>query len=772
MSLTYGVICIVSLIMVGVCLIADRKKEIWLLLLFISVGVCNTGYFLLSISQSLETALAANRIAYLGNVFLPFFMLMLLMRICGIRHPRWLPALLIAAGTAVLAAAASQGYLTLYYSWVSLEITESGSHLLREYGPLHGIYYVYLFAYFAAMLAVVGYATARKKLKSYLYGVVLLSAVLVNILVWLAEQFLPRGFEFLSVAHVLSEALLLVMYGAFQQYNMRRRIICTWMVGFLCVGLAMLCSYALIVHPSNCFPGILRGCIYIGMYYAWGRIVCRGIIQKTQRRCLGAVAALLILWTILNVCGSCIFPGQAALNRYLWYACCVPQILAAVLGLMTALMEGKGEDESPGKWSGALFGGAAALILLVMTNDLHQLVFSVPGDGSGLLGGCAPEAGYPVLIVLTAACGAGTLALFVKKCRIPQRRRLAVFPMLGLAGMGFYDALYFAMDGFSGTLVSDKAAVDCLLIAALFEFLMESGLFQANMGYESLFQQSMLAAQITDRDHHTYYRSEGARVFSPEILAEADRAPVLLDQTTRLSGAAISGGHIYWQEDVAELLSVQEKLEMAQEELRDTGDVLKAESEQTSYRIRLELENRLYDMVERQTARQVAALRDLTARLQQLDDLEAAKDLLGRIVIIGTYVKRRSNLIFVEGQEGSIRTEELLLCVNESAESLKLYGISCRAEIQGRGRLDPAAAYAAYDLFEAVIEAGMDTASSILFRGEAGDGGFSLTVCADCVERLDGLCRSFPQAGAEQDEDGLWYLTASFACQCGEEAAL
>ena len=66
-----------------------------------------------------------------------------------------------------------------------------------------------------------------------------------------------------------------------------------------------------------------------------------------------------------------------------------------------------------------------------------------------------------------------------------------------------------------------------------------------------------------------------------------------------------------------------------------------------------------------------------------------------------------------------------------------------------------------YDILEAVIETGMETASSILICGEPQGRGLSLTICTDCTEDLSVLCQSFPDVRAEKDEDGLWYLSAS-----------
>ena len=50
-------------------------------------------------------------------------------------------------------------------------------------------------------------------------------------------------------------------------------------------------------------------------------------------------------------------------------------------------------------------------------------------------------------------------------------------------------------------------------------------------------------------------------------------------------------------------------------------------------------ENRLYDMMETQTARQIAMLRDLLAELQKTEEPDRARHLLGQVIIIGTYIK-------------------------------------------------------------------------------------------------------------------------------------
>lgn len=81
LSLVYAITAVLSLLLlVGYCCLL-RKKNTWLLLLFASVFVVNTGYFCLAVSRTLEEALLANRISYMGSVFLPLSMLMTILQV-------------------------------------------------------------------------------------------------------------------------------------------------------------------------------------------------------------------------------------------------------------------------------------------------------------------------------------------------------------------------------------------------------------------------------------------------------------------------------------------------------------------------------------------------------------------------------------------------------------------------------------------------------------------------------------------------------------------
>lgn len=219
MSIFYGVVCLLSLILLTAYFFVDKKQNKWLMLLFISVAICNIGYFMLSVSSNLTFALISNSIAYVGNIFLPFFMLMLILDVCKIKHNKVLTYSLLAIGVIMLFIATSGGYLPIYYKEVSLELVNGGARLVKEYGVLHNLYYVYLFGYMLSMIVIIIYAIAKKKIKSKMHAIFLSVIVLGNILVWLIEQFVEHQFEFLCLSYIVNEMLLLLLYGILREYE-------------------------------------------------------------------------------------------------------------------------------------------------------------------------------------------------------------------------------------------------------------------------------------------------------------------------------------------------------------------------------------------------------------------------------------------------------------------------------------------------------------------------------------------------------------------------
>lgn len=225
LSVIYGVTALLSLLLLIGCRLLVRQKRVWFILLFSSVLVVNTGYTLLSVSSSLEMALWANRLSYLGSVFLPFTMLMIILNVTSTKHSSKLHGVLGVVALFIFLIAATPGISPIYYKEVSLVTVDGVSALEKVYGPLHTLYLVYLLGYFSAMVTIIIRSYVKKTIGSTSHAVIIAIAVFVNIGVWLIEQISHIEFEFLSISYIISELFLLGVHLVMNENNRLRELV-------------------------------------------------------------------------------------------------------------------------------------------------------------------------------------------------------------------------------------------------------------------------------------------------------------------------------------------------------------------------------------------------------------------------------------------------------------------------------------------------------------------------------------------------------------------
>lgn len=222
MTMVYGAVAVLSVLLLIGYLLIEKKKERNFIFLISCVAIVNTGYFLLAAANSLRMAMFANGVSYFGAAYSMLAMLRIISEVCRMKKRKWLRCLFFGISTAAFLLAASGDWLGLYYT--SVDITSIGgmTKLMKEYGPLHILYTVYLLSYVLMMIAIIGYAAKKKRLASPKYVLFLLMAVLLNIGVWAVEQAVDVDFEFLSVSYIVTEVSLLLIYGMLCDYGIIR----------------------------------------------------------------------------------------------------------------------------------------------------------------------------------------------------------------------------------------------------------------------------------------------------------------------------------------------------------------------------------------------------------------------------------------------------------------------------------------------------------------------------------------------------------------------
>ena len=514
----------------------------------------------------------------------------------------------------------------------------------------------------------------------------------------------------------------------------------------------------------GCSLGIVRSLLYLGLFAAWGISLRRRVMQPQTRHFLTSIAGLIVFW-LLDRTVKYFFVTTAAATRYLWYGFYLPLLFIPLFAVLVAASLDKPEDYRLPRWTRLLYFLTGGLFLLVLTNDLHQTVFSFDSDltewwDSGYTYG----AGYYAVMGFVVLCALIALAMMIRKCRSSRGRKIIWVPLLFVPPGIVYAVLYAIYIEDHGSLLyyiaGDMTVTNCLLFAGLLESCLQAGLIPTNTGYDALFRVSSVGMRITDTDYNICYASDTALPVSVEEMRGTEDGERLLNGTTLLRSHVIHGGYIVWEEDVSELLRVKDELEAIREELQERNDVLRDQYRQDARRYRLEEQNRLYDLVQRETQPQLREINELASKLCEISgDTPQRRKLLLRIIVLATYVKRRRDMTISADRSRVLPVGRLGGALQESCSSLSLGGIPGNLYLPETEAVIPIeTAFAACDIFEAAVELALDTLTYFFVTIADEGGALYLRINMECAADFSAIAQRYPEAAFEQDEGG-WFIT-------------
>ena len=471
---------------------------------------------------------------------------------------------------------------------------------------------------------------------------------------------------------------------------------------FCAVILRVLGKFDILKVPG----GILRSLIYIALYIGWGISVSKRIIQVQVRHYLIAVSGLMVFWFVIRSMRY-YFITDIGIARQLWYLYYLPMLFIPLFSLFVAISLGKPASAKLSKTALVLLYIPTVLcLLLVLTNDLHQLVFSFPEGEVWTDKNNGYTFGYYIVLGWEILCALAAFIIMIIKCRLSYRKKY--LPFLLLACSIVYAFIYVSGVEWMQLIGGDIAAAQCLMFTGILESCIQCGLIQTNTDYRAMFEAGSIGAQIVDTDWHIRYASSNAPELPSDRMRSAESEAAKLDNNTLLRSSKIPGGHVLWQEDITDITALLQKLEENRKTISESNDV-----EQENYKTKVKIntvreKNRLYDRLQAQTAHQIELLDQLLTQYEAQSDPEIRRSLLAKAAVIGAYIKRRGNLMFIGEKSDVTDTAELTACLDESFANLELMGVECAIDIPDKNSIYTRDAIRVYDFFEAVTEEAMD----------------------------------------------------------------
>ena len=496
---------------------------------------------------------------------------------------------------------------------------------------------------------------------------------------------------------------------------------------FISVAILLIVAYAfrlIALNVSDVFVKtiltILRSVIHIALVSLWCSSVYYRVVNKQVRNLLLVVGALMLFWILSKTIKIEFFPNVTDVAiRYMWYGYYIPMILIPLIGIFITMYIGKPYNYKKPSWTYLFYIPALILLVGIFTNDLHNWAFTFPNGIENF----NDDYSYGVLFWITATWFSGLGILFVvlliRKSKLPGSKKMQKLPLYIICVAIIFWILYATQ-----VIDADLTIIDCLIIIALLESAMQTGLIPINTNYREIFESTTIPVAIIDNGYVTKYRSGGATSFSKEdMLATATGAVSMGNKI--LSSSPIRGGRVVWQDDVEELNQQRLELDEIYESLAEEGTLIQAENEIKEKQAQADEKSLLYDKVAREVSTQLTKVLGL---LSTEENEKATKRNLAQIAIIGTYIKRRGNLILLNNENELVSSSELASAFKESSDNLKLLGISSAFDVIVDGEIPLCDALKAYDLYEEIIEALLEDLSAVFVRLKVLHGGVKLTL--------------------------------------------
>lgn len=299
-------------------------------------------------------------------------------------------------------------------------------------------------------------------------------------------------------------------------------------------------------------------------------------------------------------------------------------------------------------------------------------------------------------------------------------------------------------------------------MAAIFQGCILCGLIQTNSRYFELFQATGgLDAEITDNSFRRYYFSGEFPELSKDLRDSIIAKSSVQERGIRINHIPVKGGYLFWSEDISVLLDQYQDIQEQQEELTARNQLLRKTYKKEAERRKLEEQNRLLNIIQSQTSRQYELLSHYMEKLEQTESREEYELILSKIVVVGTYLKRRKNLMLTRysSREDSLTMADLKQSLAESCENLKLCEIKAAYFVQDKEKqLRADDVLKCYDFFEWLVEQLFDVMNSVFFRVTHIEEKLQISVHIVSQEDIRPYLAEKPGLLIEQEEEQEWFI--------------
>ncbi|MCR4850626.1 MAG: response regulator [Lachnospiraceae bacterium] len=196
------------------------RIDIDFVVFFILIPLYIFGYLKIAESETVREAILANEMVYIGGSFLQMIAMLIVCDLCHIKLKPIVRASVFGLSAAVFLSTLTIGHNGLFYKSVTLVKRNGVSVLLKEYGPIHTVFYVMIVAYMFITLWALIYGRLKKPEASIKSINALTICMFISVFSFFGGRAITKDIEFTPASFILSEIVFLFIAHRTRLYHL------------------------------------------------------------------------------------------------------------------------------------------------------------------------------------------------------------------------------------------------------------------------------------------------------------------------------------------------------------------------------------------------------------------------------------------------------------------------------------------------------------------------------------------------------------------------
>lgn len=423
-----------------------------------------------------------------------------------------------------------------------------------------------------------------------------------------------------------------------------------------------------ILSNRNFADNILRYLILLVVVSLWGMYSYFRLTKREFRIYILLISIFSIIWIVARLVRYLAI-NTGAMYRYSWYFYYIGLIYIPMVSMWIALsVEKATEKKKLDAFKKYSFIVATILLLLVLTNDLHNLTFNITYLSNRNF---SYTFGIFMIPILCWEFGGMVIPMFIllrKAYKMPDKKMM-IPPIMSITTLVLY---FFVFNIVLNNRVSTELTRTVVIIVVInIELCMQFGLIPMNKKYVRIFEEINMSMEIKDFDENIIFKSK-------EVPKEGEYLHMI---------KSINGGTVGWMEDLREINILSRSLEESTNELEKKNADLK-----NKYIIEKKIESiqsksNLAQSVEMAIQSELEEIDDNIKNTKTLNS-EDKKKVLKLMGFKIAKLKQKSNTLLVSLIENELSVENIMLVCRTIATTAKSLELNVDIFGTGEGHMD------------------------------------------------------------------------------------